>query len=151
MNKASFLVIGSVLMVGASLFAGTGCGGSSGAGGAGGGGMGGAASSTSSKSSSTSTSTSTSSGGGVATCMGYCTTIMANCKDPAANQQYKDMPTCMTECAMFKKTGAASYSVTDTAANDFGCRMYHLSVAAGSPGAAEVHCPHVIPQSDPCQ
>ena len=36
----------------------------------------------------------------------------------------------MTDCKTFKPD-AASYSTADTATNDFGCRMYHLSVAAG--------------------
>jgi hypothetical protein len=232
MNKAYFLVLGTVMALGSSLFAGAGCSSnSSGSGGSGSGG--GAASSSASTTGSTSSASTTSSstGGAMATCAGYCTAIMANCKDPLATQQYKDMTSCMNVCGTFPqgaigamddslecrnyhagaamatpmlhcehagptggaKSGAAAddgpcgngceafcalavktcptqavdkatcttmcngftkdaaaYSVADVDKNDFGCRMYHLSVAATDAAAATLHCPHIVTVSATC-
>jgi hypothetical protein len=74
-------------------------------------------------------------------CEAFCEIALAVCT--GANVQYKDKPTCMTECKTFK-ADVATYSTADTATNDFGCRMYHLSVAATDPMSATAHCPHIV-------
>ena len=81
------------------------------------------------------------------TCLAYCDAVMANCT--GANSQYADMAACMTDCKTFKPD-AASYSTADTATNDFGCRMYHLSVAATDSGSADTHCGHIKSTSPVC-
>lgn len=80
-------------------------------------------------------------------CEAFCGIAMAACT--GANSQYADMAACMTDCKTFKPD-AASYSTADTATNDFGCRMYHLSVAATDSGSADTHCGHIKSTSPVC-
>ena len=77
-------------------------------------------------------------------CDAFCTVALKTCA-----AQYTDKPTCMTECKTFK-ADAASYSTADTAKNDFGCRFYHLTVAATDAASATAHCPHIKATSSQC-
>jgi hypothetical protein len=81
-------------------------------------------------------------------CAAFCE-IAAKACTGATNEQYKTTADCMTECKTFK-VDAASYSIADTGKNDFGCRMYHLSVAATDPASATMHCPHIKANSAVC-
>lgn len=60
---------------------------------------------------------------------------------------YPDTAACMTGCAMITTPG----SVTDTAGNTLGCRIYHLTVANSSATNAMMHCPHGKVMSDVCK
>ena len=67
-------------------------------------------------------------------------------KDPRSFiffEQYADKAACMAECKTFKVNKADSYSIADTDTDDFGCRMYHLSVAATDAMSATTHCGHI--------
>ena len=80
-------------------------------------------------------------------CAAFCDIAMAACT--AANSQYATKDACMTECKTFKAS-AATFSTADTDKNDFGCRMYHLTVAATDAGLATTHCPHIKAASTTC-
>ena len=80
-------------------------------------------------------------------CDAFCTIAGAVCKD--ANKQFADKETCLTACKSFK-TDVATYSTADTDKNDFGCRMYHLSVAATDAMSAATHCAHIVAASTVC-
>jgi hypothetical protein len=77
-------------------------------------------------------------------CDGFCDAALKVC--PMA---YADKAACQTECKTFK-VDAASYSTADTDKNDYGCRMYHLSVAATDAMSATMHCPHIVAASAVC-
>lgn len=80
-------------------------------------------------------------------CDAFCSAAVKVCT--GANEQYKDKETCLTDCKMFK-TDAASYSTADTDKNDFGCRFYHLTVAATDAASATAHCGHIKSVSPVC-
>lgn len=80
-------------------------------------------------------------GGAGLTCDGYCTEIMANCKE--ANQQYSSKDVCLKVCANFP-VGTES----DTNGNTLGCRAYHTGAAKGTANDAVLHCPHAGPAGD---
>ena len=80
-------------------------------------------------------------------CDAFCKLALKACT--SANEVYADEATCLAECKTFKPS-AATYSTADTATNDFGCRMYHLSVAATSGDLAGTHCPHIKAVSEKC-
>jgi hypothetical protein len=138
MNKACFLVLGTVMALGSALFAGAGCSSpSSGSGGSGGGAASSSASTTGSTSSAATTSSST--GGAMATCAGYCTAVMANCKvpmDPGSTQQYKDMTSCLNVCKTFPQGTIGGMG------DNLECRNYHAGVAQATPA---LHCEHAGP------
>ena len=81
-------------------------------------------------------------------CDAFCSVAQAVCTG-AANSQYKDKETCLTECKSFK-ADVANYSTANTDKNDFGCRFYHLSVAATDAASATAHCPHIRAMSTTC-
>ncbi len=141
--RLAFFGVATVLASSAAF----GCGDSAGAGGAGGtGSTASSPTSASSTSSSTSKSTGTgtassSSGGVVATCEGYCTTLLANCT--GNNSQFTGMDQCVASCAAYP-TG----TIADTSGNTLGCRAYHAGAAAGSATAATTHCAHAGPGGD---
>jgi hypothetical protein len=80
-------------------------------------------------------------------CDAFCAIAGAVCKD--ANKQYADKETCLTDCKMFK-ANVATYSTADVDTNDFGCRMYHLTVAATDAASATAHCGHIKSVSPTC-
>lgn len=80
-------------------------------------------------------------------CDSFCTIAGAVCKD--ANKQYADKETCLTACKSFKPD-AANYSTANTDKDNFGCRMYHLTVAATDAASAKTHCSHIIAASTQC-
>lgn len=81
-------------------------------------------------------------------CDAFCTVAQKVCTG-AANSQYADKEACLTECKTFK-TDAASYSTANVDKNDFGCRYYHLTVAATDAASATAHCPHIKANSSQC-
>lgn len=80
-------------------------------------------------------------------CDAFCDVAIAVCT--GANKQYDNKDKCMLDCKTFK-VDAASYSTADTAKNDFGCRAYHLTVAATDAGSAATHCKHIVGASTVC-
>jgi hypothetical protein len=74
-------------------------------------------------------------------CSTCCTEIQANCT--GANAQYPDMAHCTATCVSF---AVGTSTVTDTAGNTLGCRIYH----GGAPShtAAAIHCVHAGPGGD---
>ena len=80
-------------------------------------------------------------------CDAFCDVALAVCT--GANKQYDTKELCFTDCKAFK-TDVASYSTADTAKNDFGCRAYHLTVAATDAMSATAHCPHIKGVSAVC-
>jgi hypothetical protein len=80
-------------------------------------------------------------------CDAFCDVAIAVCT--GANKQYDSKETCLTDCKMFK-TDTATYSTADTAKNDYGCRAYHLTVAAKDAASATTHCPHIVSASTVC-
>ena len=77
-------------------------------------------------------------------CEAFCNLAVPTCPTQAV-----DKATCMTMCNKFAKD-AATYSIADVDKNDFGCRMYHLSVAATDAASATMHCPHIVVVSATC-
>lgn len=78
-------------------------------------------------------------------CESFCAIQAKVCT--GANQVYADIPTCMAACKM-APADVADYSIADTATNDFGCRMYHLTAAASAPA---LHCAHITgAKGTPC-
>ena len=80
-------------------------------------------------------------------CDAFCAIAEKACTGTLA--QYKTKEACLTDCKSFK-TDTATYSTADTDKNDFGCRMYHLTVAATDPMSATAHCGHIIGTSPVC-
>ncbi len=80
-------------------------------------------------------------------CDAFCAVAIKVCT--GANVQYMDKETCLTDCKKFK-TDVATYSTADTETNDFGCRVYHLSVAATDAASATAHCGHIKSVSPVC-
>ena len=64
-----------------------------------------------------------------------------------ALQLYANAAACQTGCAMITTPG----SVTDTAGNTLGCRIYHLTLANMSATNATTHCPHGAVTSAVCK
>ncbi len=89
---------------------------------------------------STTTTTSTSTGQ-ADTCANMCADIAKACTgtlNPFPNND------CATKCATLMPG-----TVTDTAGNTIGCRIYHAGVAGSSAMNATTHCPHTgIPSID---
>lgn len=80
-------------------------------------------------------------------CDAFCDVAIAACT--GNNVQYATKEACLTECKTFKAS-AAEFSTGDTDKNDFGCRMYHLTVAATDAASAMTHCPHIKAVSATC-
>lgn len=80
-------------------------------------------------------------------CDAFCDLAVKACAGQAG--AYADKPACMTDCKSFK-ADAADYSTADTSKNDFGCRMYHLTVAAKDATSAATHCAHIQSASPVC-
>jgi hypothetical protein len=80
-------------------------------------------------------------------CDAFCDAALAICT--GANKQYDTKELCLTDCKSFK-VDAATYSTADTDKNDFGCRAYHLTVAATDAMSATAHCGHIIGASPVC-
>lgn len=80
-------------------------------------------------------------------CEAFCNIAQAVCT--GANAQYKSAAECVAECGKFKAS-PAPYSTADTAADTFGCRVYHLSVAATDAASADTHCAHIVLASTTC-
>jgi hypothetical protein len=81
-------------------------------------------------------------------CDSFCNIAIAACT--GANVQYATKEACLTECKTFKASATNFNSVDDTDKNDFGCRMYHLTVAATDAASATTHCPHIKAVSATC-
>lgn len=77
-------------------------------------------------------------------CDGFCAIATAIC--PA---EHPSVDGCLADCAGFMDT--EPYNTEDAAGDTLACRLYHLTIAATSPGDAEVHCGHTIAQSPPCK
>ena len=80
-------------------------------------------------------------------CEAFCAIAQSICK--GTNSQYADVAACTMDCRTFAADTAA-YSTSDTSKNDFGCRMYHLSVAATDADHATMHCSHIKSTSPVC-
>jgi len=80
-------------------------------------------------------------------CAAFCGVALDICV--GANQQYPSKQACMTECKTFKPD-MTTYTTSDTNNDDFGCRMYHLTVAAIDAPSAVTHCPHIRAASPVC-
>ncbi len=80
-------------------------------------------------------------------CDAFCDVAIAVCS--GANKQYDTKELCLTDCKSFK-VDAASYSTANTDKNDFGCRAYHLTVAATDAMSATAHCGHIKSVSPVC-
>jgi hypothetical protein len=80
-------------------------------------------------------------------CDAFCDVALAVCT--GTNKQYDTKETCLTDCKSFK-VDATSYSTADTDKNDFGCRAYHLTVAATDAASAATHCAHIVGASTVC-
>jgi hypothetical protein len=81
-------------------------------------------------------------------CQAFCDIVTATCTN--LNQQFADTPVCLADCATYATLRSPPYSIADTVTNDFGCRMYHLTLAASSPASATTECPHIVPNSSTC-
>lgn len=78
-------------------------------------------------------------------CEGFCTLVLGSCT--GANMQYGgNMGMCMTACNGFATT--PPYDSSKTGGNSFACRLYHATVASGTPN---VHCAHTGAVSTTCQ
>lgn len=77
-------------------------------------------------------------------CEGFCTLALETCT--GGNEQWATMAECMTECNGYDQT--EPYDTSDTAGDSFACRLYHLIAAIDDP---ELHCPHIVEASAPCQ
>ena len=51
-------------------------------------------------------------------------------------------------CTTFR--AGAGYSTSDTGQNDYGCRLYHASIAASGLSQAPIFCPHIASNSVTC-
>jgi hypothetical protein len=80
-------------------------------------------------------------------CDSFCDVALKACT--GANKVWNDKAACLTECKTFK-ADVADYSTADTTKNDFGCRLYHLTVAATDATAAATHCGHISAASPVC-
>jgi len=76
-------------------------------------------------------------------CEGFCAIASAIC--PAEHPSEGE---CATACVGIADT--EPYNTDDAAGNTLACRIYHLMIAATSPGDAEVHCGHTIAASPVC-
>lgn len=74
-------------------------------------------------------------------CAVYCADVKSNCQ--AGFQVYDSDSQCQQVCKTFV-AGARM----DTQENTIRCREYHARAAAGSPGAAQMHCVHAGPTGD---
>ena len=73
-------------------------------------------------------------------CDAYCTVADTNC---AGANALTWTPDCATECAALATGGTTGNPAGDT----LGCRIYHLTAAAGDPA---LHCPHGTTASTVC-
>jgi hypothetical protein len=81
-------------------------------------------------------------------CEAFCNMAQATCTGP--NQQWAHTVDCLADCKTFNPI-VGSYSITvSPSANNFGCRVYHLSAAAAGSAGATTHCPHIIKNSPVC-
>jgi hypothetical protein len=80
-------------------------------------------------------------------CDAFCDVAKAVCT--GANSQYGSKQACLVDCKSFK-ADVATYSTADVNKNDFGCRAYHLTVAATDAVSATAHCPHIVGASAVC-
>jgi len=74
----------------------------------------------------------------------FCTLAVKTC--PGV---YADAAACKAEVVKFAPD-TATYSTADTTTNTFGCRFYHLTVAATDAASATMHCPHIAANSATC-
>jgi hypothetical protein len=81
-------------------------------------------------------------------CEAFCMAAQAICT--GTNKQFADVPTCMSDCAGYAQVKNPPYSIADVSTNDFGCRVFHLTLAAAGPTEALMHCPHIVPNSPVC-
>lgn len=76
-------------------------------------------------------------------CEGFC--AIANSICPA---EHPTVDQCLGNCEVFPDT--EPYNTEDAAGDTLACRIYHLMIAATSPGDAEVHCGHTLAGSPVC-
>jgi hypothetical protein len=82
----------------------------------------------------------------VSMCDDYCSAAISACTGDLAfftdvDNSGNSKDECLEACRAFTfKVGTADE--TNSNANTLGCRIYHLSLAAGDP---DVHCPHARP------
>jgi hypothetical protein len=79
-------------------------------------------------------------------CAAFCDVALTACT--GASVVFADLPSCLSACASFR--AGAGYSTSDTGQNDYGCRLYHASIAASSLTQAPIFCPHIASNSVTC-
>lgn len=80
-------------------------------------------------------------------CDAFCDVAIKVCT--GVNEQYKTKELCLTDCNSFK-TDVVAFSTANVDKDDFGCRAYHLTVAATDPMSATTHCKHIVSASTTC-
>jgi hypothetical protein len=91
--------------------------------------------------------TDTSSGVCGEACDAFCTVALKACAGQTG--AYADMAECMNECKTFT-ADTADFNTSDTGTNDYGCRVYHLTVASKDAASAATHCAHIRANSPVC-
>lgn len=74
-------------------------------------------------------------------CDGFCAIAMAECSNI-----YETLAACLTDCALNDDT--VGYNQSVTSGDSLACRMYHLTVAIGTP---DPHCTHIQSTDTTCQ
>jgi hypothetical protein len=77
-------------------------------------------------------------------CDSFCGTALVTCPGT-----FVDLADCKSQCATFA-ADSMPFSTVDISLNDYGCRVYHLTVASSSAANATAHCPHIVAASPVC-
>jgi hypothetical protein len=83
-------------------------------------------------------------------CAAFCDLAQTVCT--GTNAQFADKATCLSSlgCGFFAPLANPPYSMADTSKNDFGCRMYYLTLAAADSASAVTNCKKIVPGSTVC-
>ncbi|HEY0136809.1 MAG TPA: hypothetical protein VGB85_22160 [Nannocystis sp.] len=73
-------------------------------------------------------------------CEGFCALASFACPG-----SFSDGEACMSACAGYPDS--EPFDAADVGGDTLACRLYHLTVASEAP---TVHCPHILPDSEPC-
>lgn len=73
-------------------------------------------------------------------CEGFCALASLACSGT-----FTDGEACMSACAGYPDS--EPFDAADVSGDTLACRLYHLTVATEAP---EVHCPHILPDSQTC-
>ncbi|WAS90106.1 hypothetical protein [Nannocystis punicea] len=76
-------------------------------------------------------------------CEGFCAIAVSVCPT-----EHPSVDACLGACMGF--VDDEKFDIGDVAGDTLACRLYHLTVAAGSDDDAAVHCPHTVQASPPC-